>query len=165
MECISEAKHVQERIRPFSLWIEGRRPGQWLPSPHFLSGRLHRKEGLGRGQAPAPRKESVELSPHLLGPGVRLGLRGSAKGTAATEGPAGGKTEPPVAANAAPPAHPGPDSLRCAVGHGQHPLGGNEGACADVCAIDPQADHPRPPPSHGLWVPEGGVLLLGHAAG
>lgn len=115
---------------------------------------------------PDSRKESVEVRIHLLGAEVTLepGLWGSAKGTAATDGPAGGMTGPSVATNAFLPTHRGPNSLGQAVGHGQHPLGGNEGSCADMCAIGLHTDHPRPSPNHGLWVPEGRVRLVGDAA-
>lgn len=153
-----------ERIRTFFLQLRGREPGQWLPSLHFPSmEQLHETEAQDEGsQLPLPVRNL-----HLLGAGVRLGLGpwGSTEGIAAADRPAGGMTEPPVAPHTFPPTHLGTHSLDQAVGHSQHPLGGNEGACADVCAIGLHTDHPWPPPSHGLWVPEGGVLLVGDAAG
>lgn len=126
---------------------------------------IYGRPGEG-SKLPASRKGSVELRPHLLGAGVRLelGLWGSAKDTAATAGPAGRVTGPSVAPNAFLPTHLGPNSLGQAVGHGQHPLGGNERSCADICAIGLHTDHPWPSPNHGIWIPEGGVQLTGHAA-
>lgn len=64
-----------------------------------------------------------------------------------------------------PPTHSlGPDSLGQAMGYGQHPLGSNKGASTDVDAISPHTDHPWPPPSHGFWVSESRVCLMGGAA-
>ena len=150
------------RIRIFFLCTGGRRPGQCFASLRFLSvERLHRTRGSDEGsKPPVPRKESTGLSSTLLGAGVRLGLWGSA-----TDGPAGRMTEALVAPYDFPPVCLGPDSLGHAVGCSQHPLGGNEGSCTDVCAIGPHTDHPRPPPSHGLRIPEGGVPFIGEAAG
>lgn len=91
---------------------------------------------------------------------MRLGLWDSA-----TDGPAGRMTEAPVAPHDFPTVCLDPNSLGHAVGRSQHPLGGNEGSCTDVCAIGPHTDHPRPPPSHGLRIPEGGVTLIGDATG
>lgn len=62
-----------------------------------------------------------------------------------------------------PPTHLGPNSLGQAVGHGQHPLGSNKGAGTDVGAVSLHTDYPWSPPSHGFWVPEGGVWLMGGA--